>query len=176
MINNQVLKCTVSGFITGFGGFITLPVSIPANVGSVIYVQMRMIACTAYLAGFDVKADQVQTLVYACLAGVSVNEVMKKFGVQFGQKMAVKMIEKIPAKAVTKINQKIGFRLLTKFGEKGLINLGQMVPVVGAAVNGGFDFVETRIIGDRSYNMFFKGDFSAGDHGNDPIVIDSDVN
>ena len=48
MINNQIAKCTTSGFLTGFGGTITLPVTIPANVGSVLYVQIRMIACTAY--------------------------------------------------------------------------------------------------------------------------------
>ena len=47
MLKKQVLKCTTSGFITGFGGAITLPVTIPANIGSVLYVQMRMIACTA---------------------------------------------------------------------------------------------------------------------------------
>lgn len=57
MLDNQVIKCTTSGFITGFGGVITLPVTIPANVGSVLYVQMRMIACTAYIGGYDVNSD-----------------------------------------------------------------------------------------------------------------------
>ena len=66
MLKNQVLKCTTSGFMTGFGGFITLPVTVPANVSSVMYVQMRMIACTAYMGGFDLQSDQVQTFVYAC--------------------------------------------------------------------------------------------------------------
>lgn len=57
MINKQVIKCTTSGFITNLGGVvITLPVTIPANVGSVMYVQMRMIACAAYMAGYDVKS------------------------------------------------------------------------------------------------------------------------
>ena len=77
MLKNQILKCTTSGFLTGFGGIITLPITIPANIGSVLYVQMRMIACTAYLAGYDLKSDQVQTFVYACLAGVSVNQLIK---------------------------------------------------------------------------------------------------
>ena len=36
MIRNQTAKCTTSGFLTGFGGLITLPVAIPANIGSVI--------------------------------------------------------------------------------------------------------------------------------------------
>lgn len=78
MLKNQILKCTTSGFLTGFGGIITLPITIPTNIGSVLYVQMRMIACTAYLAGYDLKSDQVQTFVYACLAGVSVNQLIKK--------------------------------------------------------------------------------------------------
>lgn len=38
MLRNQIVKCTTSGFITGFGGFITMPVTLPANVTSVIYV------------------------------------------------------------------------------------------------------------------------------------------
>ena len=162
MINAQIVKCTTSGFVTGFGGFITLPVSVPANVGSVLYVQMCMIACTAYMAGYDLKSDQVQTLVYACLAGVAVNEILKKTGIKIGEKLAVNLIKKIPGSVLTKINQKVGFRFITKFGEKGLINLGKLVPGVGAVISGGLDLVETKIIGDRAYKWFFKGDFSVG--------------
>ena len=163
MISNQIIKCTTSGFITGFGGLITLPIAVPANVSSVLYVQMRMIACTAYLAGYDLKSDQVQTLVYACLAGVAVNGVLKKAGIQFGQKIAMNLIKKIPGEVQTKINQKVGFRFLTKFGEKGLINLGKMVPGVGAVISGGLDFAETKIIAERAYRWFFENDFTVED-------------
>ena len=160
MISNQILKCTTSGFITGFGGAITLPVTVPANISSVIYVQMRMIACTAYMAGYDLHCDQVQSLVYACLAGVAVNSVFKKTGIKLGEKMAVSVIQKIPRNVITRINQRVGFRFITKFGEKGLINLGKLVPGVGALINGGFDFAETKVIANRSYRWFFEGDFS----------------
>lgn len=163
MIKNQIAKCATSGFITGFGGFITMPVTVPANIGSVLYVQIRMIACIAYLAGYDLNSDQVQTFVYACLAGVSVNGVLKQAGIKVGVKMAEKAIQKIPGKVLVKINQKIGFRLITKFGEKGVINLGKMLPGVGAVISGGLDLVETKIISDRAYKMFFEHDFSAGD-------------
>jgi hypothetical protein len=159
MLNNQITKCVTSGFLTGFGGLITLPITIPANVGSVLYVQMRMVACTAYMAGYDLNADQVQTFVYACLAGVSVNEVVKKAGVKAGQKIATNAINKIPGKALTKINQKIGFRFITKFGEKGIVNLGKMIPVVGAVISGGFDLAETKIIANRAYEEFIEGDY-----------------
>ena len=104
MIRNQIAKCATSGFITGFGGFITMPVTLPANITSVIYVQMRMIACTSYMAGFDLNSDQTQTLVYACLAGVAVNNVIKQAGIKFGVKFANGLIKKIPGKVLIKIN------------------------------------------------------------------------
>ena len=82
-INYQIAKCTTSGFLAGLGGVITLPITIPANIGSVMYVQMRMIACLAYMGGFDMSSDQVQTLVYACLAGISLDQIVKNVGIQF---------------------------------------------------------------------------------------------
>ncbi len=160
MITNQVIKCTTSGALTGFGGLITLPVSVPANVSSVLYVQMRMIACSAYMGGYDLRSDPVQTLVYACLAGVTVNQFIKKAGVRVGEKIARGMIQKIPGKVLTKINQKVGFRLITKFGEKGVINLGKMVPGVGAVIGGGMDLFETKAIGKRAYSWFIEGNFT----------------
>lgn len=181
MINKQVIKCTTSGFITNLGGVITLPVTIPANVGSVMYVQMRMIACAAYMAGYDVHTDQVQTLVYACLAGVSVMEVAKKAGIKIGQKGLENLIDKIPGKVLIAINHKVGFRMLTKFGETGAINLGKAIPVVGGVIGGGFDFIDTKFIGNRAYNQFIKGNFDYGvkedtkarSHKNSNVIIDA---
>lgn len=159
-INYQIAKCTTSGFLTGFGGIITLPVAIPANIGSVLYVQMRMIACLAHMGGYAMDDDQTQTLVYACLAGVSIDGLVKAAGIKIGTKLTTSLIKKIPGTALIKINQKVGFRMLTKFGTKGIINLGKMVPLAGAFVSGVFDFVETKIIAERAYNLFIKGDAS----------------
>ena len=73
-----------------------------------------------------------------------------------------------------KINQKVGFRFLTKFGTKGLINIGKAIPVVGGVISGGFDFAETKIIADRAYKMFILGDFSSpkkkGDDTEEDII------
>lgn len=93
MLKNQITKCTTSGFITGFGGIITMPVTLPANVTSVIYVQMRMIACVAYMAGFELDRDETQTFVYACLAGVAVNNLVKQASIKFGVKFANGLIK-----------------------------------------------------------------------------------
>lgn len=174
-INYQIAKCTTSGFVTGLGGLITLPVAIPANVGSVMYVQMRMIACLAYMGGYDTDSDQVQTLVYACLAGISIDQILKQAGIQFGNKFVMAMVRKIPGEVLTKINQKVGFRFLTKFGTKGIINIGKTVPVIGGVIGGGFDFVETRVIAKRAYKMFIKGDFNALSEDKEEIIKISDT-
>ncbi len=171
MLKNQITKCTTSGFITGFGGIITMPVTLPANVTSVIYVQMRMIACVAYMAGFELDRDETQTFVYACLAGVAVNNLVKQASIKFGVKFANGLIKKIPGKVLTKINQKVGFRFVTKFGTKGIVNLGKLLPGVGAVVGGGLDFVETKMIANRSYKWFFKHDFSVDKKNEEDIVI-----
>ena len=175
-INYQIAKCATSGFITGLGGLITLPVAIPANIGSVLYVQMRMIACLAYMGGYDTNSDQVQTLVYACLAGISVDQILKNIGVQLGVKVTMTMVKKIPGAVLTKINQRVGFRLLTKFGTKGLINIGKEVPIVGGIVSGGFDMAETKIIASRAYNMFIKGSFEAfSDRTTEDVIVVDEI-
>ncbi|MCI9504976.1 MAG: EcsC family protein [Oscillospiraceae bacterium] len=170
-INYQIAKCATSGFVTGLGGLITLPVAIPANISSVMYVQMRMISCLAYMGGYDTDSDQVQTLVYACLAGIALDQVIKGVGIRFGEKFAVAMVKKIPGEVLIKINQKVGFRFLTKFGTKGLINLGKAVPVVGGVISGGLDFAETRLIADRAYQLFIKGNISVLSSDNKTITF-----
>ncbi len=77
LIRWQNTKSATSGFLSGLGGIITLPVSLPANITSVIFVQMRMVAAIAHMGGYDVKDDQVKSFVYACLAGNGAKDILK---------------------------------------------------------------------------------------------------
>lgn len=154
LINHQIAKCGTSGFLTGLGGVLTLPVAIPANVSQVLYVQMRMVAALAYMGGFAVDSDQVQTLVYACLTGTAISDVVKQTGIKVGEKITTATIQKIPGKVLTAMNQKVGFRLVTKFGSKGVINLAKIVPVAGGVIGGAFDIGSTRIISANAYRLF----------------------
>jgi len=175
MMKNQIIKCTTSGAIAGFGGLITLPVTLPANIANVLYVQMRMIACTAYMAGYELNSDQTQTFVYACLAGVAVNQLLKKVGIKIGEKIFDNLINKIPGKVLNAINKKVGMRLLTKYGTKGAINLGKLIPGVGAAVGGGLDFLETKIIANRAYKWFFENNLEIKDDIEEDIIIEAEA-
>ena len=134
-----------------------------------------MVACAAYMGGYEINSDQVQTLVYACLAGVAVGAVVKKAGLEFGKKMFINLVKKIPSSVIKKINHKVHMRLITKLGEKGIINLGKLAPGVGGIISGGFDYVETKIIAARAVKWFIQNDFTLdNDPETDDFVIDVD--
>ena len=119
---------------------------------------MRMVAAIAKIGGYDVRSDQVQTLVYMCLTGTAITDIAKQAGIKIGEKMLVAAVKKIPGNVLIKINQRIGFRLLTKFGEKGVINLGKMVPLAGGVIGGAFDVATTSAIAKNAIRMFIQGE------------------
>lgn len=154
LIRWQNAKAGTSGFLTGLGGLLVMPLTIPANLASVMYVQIRMIAAIAHLGGHDLRDDRVKTLVYSCMAGNAAKDILKDVGIQVGKKLTQSAIKNISGKTITAINQKVGFRLLTKFGEKGLINLGKAIPLVGGVIGAGFDIASTNMIGNIARDTF----------------------
>lgn len=169
LIRWQNTKSATSGFLTGLGGIITLPVSVPANIASVLLVQIRMVAAIAHMGGYNLKDDEVKSFVYLCLAGNGAKEIIKNTGILIGEKLVISGIKKIPGAVITKINQAVGFRLLTKFGEKGAINLGKAVPLVGGVIGGTVDAITTNTIGDLARNIFIE---SKENNDNNPFIID----
>ena len=152
--NWQCAKCATSGFITGLGGLLTLPVAIPANISSVIFVQIRMIATIAKMRGYNLKDDQVKTLVFVALTGQAATDILKQAGITIGSKVGINLIKKMPMKVIYQINKKVGFRLVTKFGQKGIINLGKLVPIVGGVIGGTVDTVGTLTVGKTAKKLF----------------------
>lgn len=108
LIRFQNVKAGASGFVAGLGGIITLPVTLPANITSVLYVQIRMIAAIAHLSGHDLRDDRVKTLVYSCLVANSAKEVLKNLGVTLGNKLAMSAVQSISGKTLIEINKKVG--------------------------------------------------------------------
>ena len=154
LIRWQNTKAGTSGFATGFGGLLAMPVTVPASISSVLYIQIRMIAAIAHIGGHDLTDDRVKTLVYVCLTGNAAREVLKDVGVVIGTKLTTNAIKRISGRTLVAINKKVGFRLFTKFGEKGVINLGKAVPVVGAVIGATVDSVSTNTIGKVAKDTF----------------------
>lgn len=154
LIRWQNAKGVTSGFLTGLGGLITLPVAVPANIASVMYVQIRMIATIAHMKGYDLKDDQVKTFVFVCLTGQAAADILKQAGVKLGTALAKEAIKKIPGEVIKAINKAVGVRLVTKFGQKGIVNLGKAVPLLGGVIGGAVDGIGTNAIGKTAKKVF----------------------
>lgn len=162
LIKWQVAKAATSGFVTGLGGVMTMPLTVPANIASVIYVQIRMIAAIAYMGGYDIRDDRVKSLVYICMVGNGAKELLKDMSVKAGEKLLTKTIEKVSIK------------LTSKIGEKGVTSLGKAVPVLGGVVGGSFDAVTTRVVGKVAKKIFIDKTNEPDKKETEPIInIDS---
>ncbi len=162
LIKWQVAKAATSGFVTGLGGVMTMPLTVPANIASVIYVQIRMIAAIAYMGGYDIRDDRVKSLVYICMVGNGAKELLKDMSVKAGEKLLTKTIEKVSIK------------LTSKIGEKGVTSLGKAVPVLGGVVGGSFDAVTTKVVGKVAKKIFIDKTNEPNKKETEPIInIDS---
>lgn len=152
----QCAKCGTSGFVTGLGGLLTLPVAIPANIASVLLIQIRMVAAIAYMRGYNIRDDEVKALVYIALTGQSAADLLKRIGINMGSKMTNQLIKKVPFQVIKQINQRVGFRLITKSGQTGVINLTKWIPLVGGIIGGTVDALGTVTIGKIAKEIFAK--------------------
>lgn len=154
LINWETTKNFTTGFITGLGGILTLPVAIPAGFGASWIVQARMSAAIAKIAGHNLQSDRVRTFVVACLVGDALKDIAKGAGIQIGKGLTKSLINQIPGKVLIEINKKVGFRLITKAGQRGAVNLIKGVPFVGGIVGGAFDAGACQVVGKNAKKLF----------------------
>jgi hypothetical protein len=143
-----------TGFMTGLGGIATLPIAIPASLASSYALGANTAAAIAILRGYDENSDRVRTFVLLSLIGEGATEILKVAGVNVGTKVTQNLIRQIPGKVLIEINKKVGFRLVTKAGEKGVVNLMKLVPLVGGVVGAGFDSTFVNSCGKNAKRLF----------------------
>jgi hypothetical protein len=154
LIRTHVRLAAGSGFVTGLGGFLAMPVTVPAGVSGLYVLATRMSAGIAHLRGYDVKSEEVRSVILLSLLGSAGSEAMKKAGITIGQKALLAGIKKVPGHLLVRINRAVGFRLVTKFGQKGVINLHKAVPFVGGPVGAAFDGTACRTIAGYAKDAF----------------------
>jgi hypothetical protein len=145
---------TATGFATGLGGIALLPVAIPTDVATFYAYAGRCAAAVAYLRGYDIESDEVRSVVLLSLVGAGGVAAASKAGVELGTKTAMAALKKLPGKALIEINKKVGFRLITKTGTTGVVNLGKLVPFVGGGVG-----ATVNAVGMRTVATYAKSNF-----------------
>ncbi len=154
LIRWAVVKSAAAGFVTGFGGVLTLPVAIPGALTASLAIQAPMVAAIAKIHGHSPKDDRVQTAILLWMTGTGMMDVAKKGGVLVGEKVAIGALKQVSGAILAKINKLVGVTLLTKFGQKGVVNLVKLVPLVGGAVGATFDGATCYLVGRAADKAF----------------------
>ena len=123
-------------------------VTIPADLTFTIYLHLRMIAVIALLHGWDVRLDRLKTRALLSMLGAGAVEAVRAAGVQVGAKLAGSVPKRIPGRVLIQINKVVGFRLVTKAGTQGVVNLIEFAPIVG-----GLNATATRGIGYTAHGF-----------------------
>ncbi|MFE7200847.1 EcsC family protein [Pseudonocardia alni] len=154
LIATHVRLAAVSGAVTGAGGLITLPIAVSASLAGLYIVATRMAAGIAHLRGYDIHSEEVRSAILVCLLGSGASGAISKAGVEIGQKSALAALQKVPGRVLIDINRRIGYRLVTKAGQKGVINLTKMVPLVGAPIGATVDGIGCKSISVYALRTF----------------------
>ncbi|MDU0314359.1 EcsC family protein [Phycicoccus sp. M110.8] len=142
------------GFVTGLGGFITMPVALPVNVLEFYLVATRMVAAVACLRGYDIKQPQIRSAVLLTLVGADAEDLLAKAGVLSTGRLSNLAAQRLPGPALMVVNKAVGFRLLTMAGKKSLTKLGKGVPMVGGVLGAGLDtYLLTRIASQAKHEF-----------------------
>lgn len=148
ILHRKSIKNGLIGAISGLGGLITLPVSIPTDLICSWRIQASMAFSIAYVYGHTKDTTDLKTDLYLILAGNSAKEALKRIGIETSKAITKKAVEKyITRDIMVKIWKVVGQKIITKAGEKSLTSFMKMVPLVGAPVGFAFDWTATQTVG-----------------------------
>ena len=154
MVKWETGKNFTTGFITGLGGFMTLPVGVPSALGASWLIQARMAGAIARVYGHDLGEDRVRTMILLSLAGDVAREAMEGVGVNFSGRLSNRVVKQLPGRALVEINKRIGLKLLARAGGLGVAQFPKAIPVFGGVVGGAFDAVVCRMVGRTAKALF----------------------
>lgn len=155
VVRETMASTGATGFVTGLGGFASMPVSVPARLAGAAMLNARMVGSIAHLRGYSLHDPVVQQLVLLVVAGESGTSAVKDVGVKIGTKFADRGIKKISAETIQRINDKVGITLLAKYGTKrSAMTLTKMVPFVGGVVGGTVDAAFTKAVATAAKKAF----------------------
>ncbi len=151
LARRSTLGGAAGGFVTGLGGFVTMPVALPVNVAEFYLQAVRLVGAIAVLRGHDIDEPRVRSAILLTLVGADSDEVLKRAGMSTaGSRATAFALGGLPPAALMMINKAVGFRLMRGVSEKTLAGLGRGVPFAGGLVGGGIDGFMMKKIADHA--------------------------
>ncbi len=155
IVRQHTVTSAGGGFLTSLGGFVTMPVALPANVLEFYVTATRMVGAIAKVRGYDLSRDEVRTAVLLTLVGSHADEVLAKAGISTASGRVTSMVlGRLPQSALMIVNKAVGFRVLKSVAGMSLSRLGKAIPVLGGLVGAGLDATMMRRIAKQARQEF----------------------
>lgn len=166
LIHREMAKNFTTGFVTGLGGALTLPVSVPGALAASWVLQARMAAAIARIYGHDLTASRTRTAILLSLAGDVAKGALEGLPLTFGTRLTQRAIDQVPGRALVEINKRIGARLLVRAGSRRIASFPRLVPFIGGLVGGTMDAMVCRVVGQTARRLL---------HRPDGVIIEGEV-
>ena len=150
LVRAHLKLAAAGGFVSTLGGFVTMPIALPANVLGFYVVATRMVAGIAATRGYDIGKPEVRSAILLALVGADADDLLKKAGYASTGRLASLAAQRLPGPVLLAVNKGVGFRLLSQVGKKSLSLFGRAVPLVGGVVGAGVDAYLLRRIADHA--------------------------
>jgi hypothetical protein len=154
IVRSHLRLAAAGGFVTGLGGFVVMPIALPANVVGFYLVATRMVAGIASSRGYDIRQPEVRSAILLALVGADADDLLKKAGYAGTGRLANLAVQRLPGPVLLAVNKGVGFRLLNQVGRKSLTRLGKAVPLAGGVVGAGVDAFLLNRIADLARHEF----------------------
>lgn len=153
--SSHMRLAAAEGFVTGLGGFVMLPVALPANVAGFYLLATRQSAAIAHLRGYDLDDQRIRSAVLLSLVGSEGDQILQTAGAAVpGGKMARAATSQLPGPALMIVNKAVGFRLLTQVSKRSLTRLGKAIPLAGGFIGAGLDALLIRSMAQHAEHEF----------------------
>lgn len=142
-------KAATSGFITGLGGVVALPVMLTVGLTGLLFIQFRMIAAIAILGGHSPDDIRTRHLIYLCLGGSVAKELLHNAGLHLFRQLSSAALETVTEKAVTTLMTRITTGVAAG-------SVARLLPLLGGIMSGGMDWVLVRSSGALACEVFLS--------------------
>jgi len=150
MVRSHLRLVALSGFVTSLGGFVVLPVALPANVLGFYLVATRMVAGIASSRGHDIDRHEVRSAVLLALVGADADDLLSKASDAGSGHLVGLAAQGLPGPALMAIRKGVIFRLLLRISKKSLPRLGKAGYLAGGLVGAGLDAYLLKRIADHA--------------------------
>lgn len=133
----------LTGFVCGLPGYVSMTVTVPANVGGVLLLQLHMCASMAVLGDRDPKDDEVRKLAVGCVLDVF------KGGRPDGERRLEGLLSRVSIKLAER-----GVRFVSEQAIRWVGRRSRSLPLLGGVIGGYTDLHSTREVGEGALRLF----------------------